>query len=238
MIKKHLYNTKVSKIKWFIKRFGFKEIIKKPIRKLFSPFIISFLPNKIFFLNDKQYNLFYHNYNITWANERCIEIPVVLDFIKNNKGRILEVGNVLSHYFDANWDILDKFEKRKGIFNEDANQFCPNIRYDLIISISTFEHIGFDDESNNKKVMTTFNNLKKNCLNKKGKIIITAPIGYNPEFDKIISGNQLKFDEQMFLGRDGLLDWKQITKEEALKSKYNKPFPYGNCVFFGVYNSN
>jgi len=239
MMKKHLYNTKISKINWFIKRFGFMEIIKKPIRKLFGPFIITFLPRKKFILNNKQYKLFYHNYNIAWANERCVEIPIILGFIKDNNGKILEVGNVLSHYFNADWDILDKFEKKSGVINEDANQFNPKSKYDLIISISTFEHIGFDDELRNKqKIINTFNNLKNNCLNKKGKIIITSPIGYNPEMDSAILNNQFKFNEQIFIKRRGLLDWKQIPKEEALASKYNEPFPYGNCVFIGVYNSN
>lgn len=43
---------------------------------------------------------FYHRYNTTWRNERTVEIPIILEVLNKSKGKsILEVGNVLSHYF-------------------------------------------------------------------------------------------------------------------------------------------
>jgi hypothetical protein len=38
---------------------------------------------------------------------------------------VLEVGNVLSHYFPVHHDVLDKYEKAKGVINEDVVEFSP-----------------------------------------------------------------------------------------------------------------
>ena len=36
--------------------------------------------------------------------------------------------------------------KTGRVINEDITYFQPNHKYDLIVSISTFEHIGFDED--------------------------------------------------------------------------------------------
>jgi len=118
-MKKHLYNSKVSKIIWFIKRFGLREIIMKPIRTIFADSIIKGKKGNFFMFNSKKYKLYYSKYNTTWANERCVEIPIIMELLRSHKGKKLEIGNVLSHYFKTNWDMIDKFEKGKNISNED-----------------------------------------------------------------------------------------------------------------------
>ena len=66
-----------------------------------------------FTFRGKRYPYFYHPYNTTWRNMRALEIPITEDAIrnaiKNNPlAKILEVGNVLSHYFQVSHQILDK----------------------------------------------------------------------------------------------------------------------------------
>lgn len=74
--------------------------------------------------------------------------------MKKYKGRkILEVGNVLSHYFPVNHDIVDKYEKADGVINQDVIDFYPSKRYDLIISISTLEHVGWDENLRDHKIL-------------------------------------------------------------------------------------
>ena len=237
MEKKHLYNSKIGKIKWFIKRFGIKEIYRKPLRRIFAPLIIKLIPKRQFLFEGEKYNLFYHQYNITWANERCVEIPVIKDIVSSSREDVLEIGNVLSHYFHTDWDIVDKFEKGKNIINKDILEFKPTKKYGLIVSISTFEHIGYDDNTltdSKGKILECFNNIKRNCMKKDGLIIITTPVGYNPDMDNIIFSNKLKFNKSCFLKRNHS-GWIQVNKKEASKIKYGKPFPYANCVFIGFY---
>jgi len=74
-----------------------------------------------FSFNGKWYYYFHNRYNFTWADERTVEVPIVWDIVRAHRGkRILEVGNVLSHYFPVKHAVLDKYEKFKGVMNEDA----------------------------------------------------------------------------------------------------------------------
>ena len=61
-------------------------------------------------------------------------------------------GNVLLHYFPADHEIVDKYEKGDGIVNEDIVNFRPGKKYDLIVSISTLEHISWNEEKKPKKI--------------------------------------------------------------------------------------
>lgn len=239
---KHLYNVnKIEKLKWFAKRFGIKEILLKPIRYFISPLVIKFKKKSTFEYKNKKYEMFYHKYNITWANERCVEIPIVYNEVYKeiiNKKKVLEVGNVLYHYYKPFWDIIDKFEKGDKVENEDICFFKSNKKYNLIVSISTFEHIGYDDDNSfpsSKKIIMAWNNLKNNFLFRNGRIIITVPIGYNPKMDKLISKNAFGFNKEIFLKKIKKNEWIEVSKKEALKSEYGKPFPYGNCIMIGEY---
>jgi len=212
----------------FITRFSW--YLKRLFRRKFSFIIIPLLQKKTFEFNGRKLRYFYHKHNLTWTNERAVEIAVIRDYLNQNFSnikdpKILEVGAVLPHYYNYPFDVLDKFEKGSGIINEDVVSFKSEKKYDLIISISTLEHVGFDDDDKDPmKILKAFDNLKK-CLNKYGKIIFTVPLGYNPDLDKLIFNDELKLSEQYFLKRYSGINWKQINKEQAKGAKY------------GIYNS-
>src|SRR3989344_3697226 len=72
--------------------------------------------NRSFLFQGQKYYYFYHLYNRTIASERIIEIPIAHKMLKKYKGKnILEVGNVLGHYCNQPHDVLDKYEKGKGV---------------------------------------------------------------------------------------------------------------------------
>jgi len=234
---KHLYNTTLTKARWSLKRFGFWHLVSKPIRTVLAPIIIRSLGKSSFTFGGETYNYFYNRYNITWANERCVEVPIVKTFIDSSeKDGVLEVGNVLSHYYSPFWDILDKFERGRGVINEDIVDFKPNKRYGLIVSISTLEHVGYDDNSGDSKnkIIAAVNNLKSNCLKKDGKFVMTAPIGYNPNMDEIIKENRLDI-KQRFMKKIDRKTWLEVSKKDALVCNYGKPFLYANAIMIGEY---
>ena len=204
---------------------------------MFSSIIIFFKPKRFFYFQGKKLFYFYHRYNTTWNNERVIEVPIITNYIKSFfKKRILEVGAVLTHYYSPKWDILDKFEKGKKIINKDIINFKPIKKYDLIISISTLEHVGFDEEiKDSKKIIKAIKNLKQNCLAPKGKCIITMPIGYNLETDKLLFANKLGFKEKIFLKRiNKKNEWVEVPEEVAKSTTYNKPFNAANSIVIGI----
>jgi len=186
--------------------------------------------DKVFKFQGNTFSYFYHEYNRTWENERAIEVPIIWEIVERHRARnILEVGNVLSHYFPVNHDIVDKYEKADGVINQDVVYFQPSKRYDLIISISTLEHVGWDEEPRDPaKILLAIENLER-LLAPGGKMIITLPLGYNSELDKLLREGMIQFTRRFFL--------KRISKDnqwkEVRNAKYGEPFPAANGLIIG-----
>src|SRR5713226_728772 len=69
-----------------------------------------------FALGGETYQYFYDDYNLTWCNERTVEIPIIWRAVCENKERrVLEVGNVLSHYFSTSHLVVDKYERNPKV---------------------------------------------------------------------------------------------------------------------------
>ncbi len=239
-MKRHLYNSKLGKVSWFVKRFGPAEVILKPVRMLFAPLIIPFLPEEHFNFHGQQLRMFYHRYNMTWASERCVEVPLARFYLEQHAGgRILEVGNVLSHYSPVDHAVLDKFEKGPGVINEDVVLFTPAVKYDLILSISTFEHIGFDDDSTSASAPKILGALAacRKLLSPPGRLIITVPIGYNPELDELIRTGALGATRKTFLKKTETRLWISVDQSTGLECKYRKPFPYANAILVAEFEA-
>ncbi len=148
----------------------------------------------------------YDSYDSSYFNERTVEIPIFQEILAENTGKsILEVvGNVLSHYGPKKHDILDKYDKTAGVINQNAVDFRPSKKYDVIVSISTIEHIGYDElPSDPLKVVLAIENLL-NCLSPNGAIWISVPIGYNPFLDRLIFSKNSLFASKFYLKRINL----------------------------------
>jgi hypothetical protein len=239
-MKKHLYNSKLSKVKWFVNRFGWKEVALKPLRNIFAPVIIPTLPKKTFRYKGEELPYVYHRYNMTWASERCVEVPIGRSWAnKYPPQTVLEVGNVLSHYGPVQHQILDKFEKGRGVINEDIVTFKPTKKYQLVFSISTFEHIGFDDETQGSSATKILAAIQacRSLLTVDGTLVITIPINYNPELDELIAGDKLPPNKRTFLHRRGYTDWIEADQQTALKARYKAPFPYANAIMVAEFPS-
>jgi len=181
-----------------------------------------------FAFQNKKYNYFCHLYNCTCLNERAVEIPVVWEMIKNSRGKkILEVGNVLSHYYDFEHDVVDKYEKGCGIINEDIVDFQPKEKYDFIVSISTLEHV--------ERFPLAIQNLK-NHLNPGGKIIATMSLGWNSELDKWLWDGKLPFEKQYFLKKiSNKNEWMEVPIAEVKNIGYDHKLFSAKGLFIGTH---
>ena len=100
--------------------------------------------------------LYYNRIKFNNPTERAVEISIAFDFIANlrNPQKILEVGNVLSHYENSLSEnigirsrrIVDKFEVDLGVENQDLMSLPSAEKYDAIVSISSVEHVGQKDD--------------------------------------------------------------------------------------------
>ena len=182
------------------------------------------------------YSYFSHAYNRTWTNERVLEVPIIWDIVREHQGKkILEVGNVLSHYFSVAHDILDKYESAPGVINQDVVEFRPAVKYDLIVSISTLEHVGWDEcPRDPAKTKMAVENLKR-CLVPGGKIAVTLALGLNCWMDQLLREGEMQFTEQHFFKRISMDNkWTQVDQSEVQKARYGHPFPGANEVAIGL----
>jgi hypothetical protein len=195
--------------------------LKSQGRRLAAPVSVRRTPlrSESFELWGDRWAYFVHPYNTTWKNERAVELAVAQEFLNTVSGRGLEFGNVLSHYgLGAADTVVDKYERAPGVLNEDIVDFDPGVRYDFIVSISTLEHVGWDESPREpQKVLRAFDHLRR-LLASDGSLLITTPMGVNPSLDKAILGHAWPVLKQATLVRDGPR-WRQSPE---LRSE-----PYG-----------
>ncbi len=191
---------------------------------------------KKFEFDGKSYLSFSHNYNRTWGNERAVEVPIVWKAVQSFQGkRILEFGNVLSHYFKVNHPIIDKYENGKKIIPVDIVDFRSEEKFDLVISISTLEHVGWDEtpQENGKAVYAL--DVLKSSVNKGGQLIFTVPVGHNPHLDQYLRKEYHGFKLSFLKRQSPENDWVQIFDESIWACHYGSPFPAANGLVIGFY---
>jgi len=138
----------------------------------------------------------------------------------------------------------------EGLYRARIVEFKPNEKYDLVISISTLEHIGFNEHvgfgelaksdhiDDNDKIQDAIINIKTNCLKPGGKLIATVPLGYNKQMDKKLYNNKLGFEGLFFLKRISKRnEWKEIEKNDIIEPQYGYPYSCANYICVGIYES-
>ena len=228
-----------------------KIIFTRPVqtvRAWLKPYVYFFfkdLHKKTFLFNGKKYHYFTRGtYNNPWKNERAVEVALAMDLIKKYKGKnILEVGSVLGNYMKVKHDVVDKYDKEQRVINEDIVDYKPRKKYDLIICLSTLEHIGWnmgeetDGQDPNKSIDAIIK--MRELLAKKGMLMVTVPLGYNPHLDKLFLKNKLPFTKKYFLKRTSLLNyWKQVEKVSKKDMNYGVIIMSAKLLLFGVIEKN
>jgi len=191
-------------------------------KKLFDVknIIVALFKNAEGFFNfeGEVYPYFIHAHNHTWNNERKVEIPIFQHLVGQveGSGGVLEVGNVLSNYGDVFHDVVDKYEVDEGVINVDAEDYKTDKRFRLIVSISTFEHIGFDsgESLDREKLLRVISNLR-GLLLPGGLLCFSVPLGLNPSLDECVVARSLPVDEAFFLMRKAGV-WGQVSFSDAL----------------------
>lgn len=128
------------------------------------------------------------------ANERIIEYPFAIKNLINQEGRVLIVGcsgdilsTILPELGYATWGIDIKYVPVKYhnftfIQGDIRSTNFPDLFFDIIIAISTIEHVGMydnDREGDRKAVKEMLRILKPG-----GILIVTFPCAKNMYYDK------------------------------------------------------
>jgi hypothetical protein len=117
--------------------------------------------------------------------------------------------------------------------------FTSEKTYDLIISISTLEHVGWDEKPrDDRKILHAIENMRTLIASRGGTIMITVPLGYNPTLDKLLKNGAIQFSRQFNLIRISKgNEWREASWETVLATKYNTPMPFANGLLIWYYSN-
>jgi hypothetical protein len=193
-----------------------------------------------FVFGGEPYGYLIHHYNTTWRNERTVEVPLAARVLERRRaGPMLEVGNVLHNYLGTSElplrrEIIDKYEVAPGVRNIDVIDHHAEEQYTLIVSISTMEHVGWDEEPRDAtKAVRAIEHLHS-MLAPGGELLVTLPLGHHPELDRRLLDGPPVFERLGFLRRMTADNrWVEADLDEVRGSRYGAPFPFANALAVG-----
>ncbi len=214
-----------------------KRVLRTWRRSLLSVYYRRFKSGRSFTARGVDYRYFYHPYNQTYCNERAVEIPIVWPMVQQvPPERVLEIGNVLSHYFPTRHDIVDKFEQAPGVQNVDVVDFRPTQSYDLIVSISTLEHVGFNEQPLEPEKPARAIRHLQHCLSPRARLVITIPMGFNPHLDRMLLEGRIPLDDPLYLRRISADNrWREASWEDIRSAKYGHPYRNANGLVVATF---
>jgi SAM-dependent methyltransferase len=167
---------------------------------------------------------FVHRYHYTWLNERAVEVSLALDLLDRHPGaEVLEVGNVLAHYTQVSHPVVDKYEHAPGVLNADVADLDLGRSFDLVLAISTLEHVGLDEDVvDPAKPARAIERLKAH-LRPGGQVWITHPVGYNPTLDAQLRSGEIASNRMRALRREKHRNvWKEVPVEDVWGTPYDR----------------
>ena len=190
-----------------------------------------------FTVGGRSYHYLTHYYNATWRNERAVEIPLVMAFLEelSTGARLLEVGHVLAHYLPRPHTVVDKFEHAPGVINEDILDFGQPKSFDGIVSISTLEHVGWDETPRDARRAERALAHMRSLLVDNGRLFVSFPFGYNPPLDRLVFEHGLPFRRVHYLQRLSADNrWSEVDLSGITNARYGEPYGSANALFVGI----
>jgi SAM-dependent methyltransferase len=192
-------------------------------------------PWSTFCVGGRSYRYLWGRRAATWRTERAVEVPVAWEEVRRHSpDRVLEVGNVLAHHRPARHAVVDRYERAPGVINEDVVEFDPGRDFDLIVSISTLEHVGWDEPVRDPARFERAVSRLLDLLAPGGRLLVTLPVGANPHVDRLLDAGQVPFSARHCLRRTGPSRWLEAPWEQVREAAYDHPFPAANGLVIGV----
>lgn len=180
-------------------------------------------------------------YNNSWLNERTVEVPLVRHVLAQRRPRsVLEIGNVLGHYRlealqGVEHAVVDRYEQVDDVLNEDARSYRAERHFEAVVSVSTLEHVGFDEPEQDPDGPVRALETMREHLADDGVLLVAVPLGYNPSLDDAVGDGRFACPEQFCLRRTTKDNqWVQDDVAACLGLRYGSPFSGANAVYVGV----
>ena len=165
-----------------------------------------------------------HRYNYTWLNERAVETALAIEILREHAGQdILEIGNVMAHYVPVDHLVVDKYEHATGVVNTDVADLVLDERFDLIVAVSTLEHVGLDEASLDPDKPGRAIARLQALLKPGGLLWVTLPVGYNTDLDRQLKEGELGFTSLgALLRQDARNVWREVPVEQVWQARYDR----------------
>lgn len=176
-----------------------------------------------FVFGGQRYAYLYHRYKHTWLTERAVEVPIVQAVVDRHRGkRVLEVGNVLSHYGQQTHPVVDKYEQAPGVMNRDVFDLEDLGPFDLVVAISTLEHVGRDEEPRDPNLAPEAVRRLAELLAPGGRLVVTVPVGYHPGLDEAFRSGAFPDARLRALRRSSLgPNWSERDSDDVWGTPYD-----------------
>ena len=170
-----------------------------------------------------QYPYLYHRHKFTWLTERVVEVPIAQARVDSMNGaRVLEVGNVLSHYRPQSHQVVDKYEQMPGVVNRDVLDLADLGRFDLVVAVSTLEHVGRDEEPRDPDKAIDAVRALQALLAPGGRLLLTVPVGYHTGLDDALRSGTVPVTSLGALRRERIgPHWREVPPETVWGTPYD-----------------
>jgi SAM-dependent methyltransferase len=187
-----------------------------------------------FELLGERYPYLFHRHKLTWLTERAVEVPVVQTIVdRHAPQRVLEIGNVLSHYRHQRHLVVDKYERAPGVLNRDVLALDDLGEFDLIVAVSTLEHVGWDESPRDPARAIRAVAALRSRLAPGGQLVITVPVGYNAAFDAALRTGEVALDRAAAVRRVGETRWREVAPDQVWSAPYDFLLYRARGVLFG-----
>jgi hypothetical protein len=199
--------------------------------RMLGPLGLSLLPNwrhqvPTFEFHGRTVSCFCHTYNCGYPpgrmTERAVELALAdLWLSRRSPTDVTEIGAVTPYYWPGRVvDIVDPFDPHAAVTDR-RSLFARGFAGWDVLSISTLEHIGFEDYGPSEKHETVAGALAK-LFSEPRSILVTLPFGFNPKADEaLINATVPKDGRRTFLVRSpDDNDWREAAWPSAGTVRY------------------
>lgn len=172
-----------------------------------------------------------------WRTERCVELALGKSALAaHGPDRSLEVGNVMPLAGVSGHTVVDKYEVGDRVVNEDIVDYAPGRRYRLVVSLSTLEHVGWDEVPRDPAKAVLALERMSVLVDDDGALLVTIPVGVRRDLESaFVTAAGSTFDSVTLLVRRSRRPrWEARPLSELPGVLYGRPFPCGNGVLVGM----
>jgi hypothetical protein len=165
-----------------------------------------------------------------WRTERCVELALGEHVLTGRDPEdVLEIGNVLRFAGLGRHAVVDKYERGPGVLNVDIVDYEPERRFGLAVSISTLEHVGYDEDPRDlEKAARALGRVSELA----DDLLVTMPVGYHQAFERAFLDGP--FDEvDLLVKTSRRANWVRRPLAERHDISYASPYMCGNGILVG-----